>query len=178
MDNKVVSIEKNDSTNNVTFRFNKEAKLYKVVRDSIPSVFPTEYQEQTEFIVPSKDVIPFSEYSSSEDIRKQFDMSIYAFLKQLFLDIGNQCVYLQKTSGLYISELQLKHIVYIKDTFVILHPDEIIRDKSDDSMENIWMNDLANVVLSFIDIGKLNGTSLYYAILRCQESMEPKFIYV
>jgi hypothetical protein len=174
MDNTVVNIVKNDSTNIVTFRFKKEANLYKVIRDYLSSVFPTEDKEQTEFVVPREDVIIFSDHSP-EDIRKQFTLSTYAFLKKLFLDIGKHCMYLQETSGLYLSELQLNHIVYIKDTFVILPPDEVISEKSDDSQ---WKNDLANVILSFIDIQKLNGTSLYYAILRCQERIDPIFIYV
>jgi hypothetical protein len=179
MDNKVVSFVKDESTNNITFRFKKDTSLYKVIYDSLSSVFPMEYKEQTEFIVPSENVITFADYSSPEDIRKQLNKFTYAFMKQLFLDIGNQCVYLQKTSGLYISELQLEHIVYIKDKFVILHPEEIMKDKSKDISEGQWMNDLANMVLSFIDnIEKLNGTSLYYAILRCQERLEPRFIYV
>lgn len=186
MDNKVVSFVKDESTNNVTFRFKKDTSLYKVIYDSLSSVFPMEYKEQTEFIVPSENVIIFSEYSLPEEIRKRFkkirkrfNKSIHAFLKQLFLDIGNQCLYLQKISGLYILELQLKHIVYIKDKFVILHPEEILHEKTDKLNENQWMYDLANMISSFVDyIEKLNGSSLYYAILRCQDKDKPRFIYV
>ena len=179
MNNKVISVIKNDSTKKTSFTFQKEATLYKVIYDSLSSVFPMEYNEQTEFIVPSKNVITFPEYSPVEELSKQFSVSIHAFLKQLFLDIGNQCLYLQKTSGLYINELQLKHIVYIKDKFVILHPDEILQEKTDKLNENQWMYDLANMISSFVDyIEKLNGSSLYYAILRCQDKEKPRFIYV
>lgn len=171
MDNTVVE------NGNVTFRFKEGKAISKVLRDSLSSVFPRDPTDPTdprEYVVPRDDVVLFSEHSP-EDIRKQFSLSTYAFLKKLFLDIGKHCLYLEETSGLYISELQLKHIVYIKDTFVIIPPGDIISEKSEDSR---WKPDLANIILSFVDIHKLNGTSLYYAIQRCQERIDPIFIYV
>ena len=128
-----------------------------------------------------EEVIRFEDYSSPEELRKQFNISTHTFLKQLFLDIGNQCMYLQKTSELYISELLLKNISYNKekDEFFIVNPEKIMKEKSDEIKEEQWMYDLANMMLSFIDdIEKLNGSSVYYAILRCQDKEKPRFIYV
>jgi hypothetical protein len=168
-----ITVVEND---NVTFRFKEGEAISKVLRDSLSSVFPRDPTDPREYVVPYKDVVLFSKHSL-EDIRKRFPLSTYAFLKKLFLDIGKHCLYLEETSGLYISELQLKHIVYIKDkdTFVIIPSGDIISEKSEDSK---WKPDLANIVLSFIEIHKLNGTSLYYAILRCQDRTDPIFIYV
>lgn len=128
----------------------------------------------------NEEVIRFEDYSSPEELRKK-NMSTHTFLKKLFLDIGNQCMYLQKTSELYISELLLKDISYNKEKneFYIVHPEKIMKEKSDEIKEEQWMYDLANMMLSFIDdIEKLNGSSVYYAILRCQDKEKPRFIYV
>lgn len=139
---------------------NLTAKAYQTLRDSVRTVFPDpETEAETVEVAP-------------EDVSEVKTMSMnYTNLEKLFLDIGNQCLYMQE-NGVYVTYMHHSNILYVKGHFVFLSTD--VDEVSDTPTE--WMKWLSDIVVSYIELNKLIGTPLYYAIQRCRN--DGKFIFI
>jgi hypothetical protein len=137
-------------------------KAYKTLRESVKAVFPN----------PDPVEVAETIKVAPEDFSEVKTMPInYTNLEKLFLDIGNQCLYMQE-NGVYVKYMHHSNIVYVKGQFVFISTD--IDEVSDTPTE--WMNWLSDIVVSYIDLNKLIGTPLYYAIQRCRN--DGKFIFI